>query len=1116
MPLLNDSIDSATRTPGAIVSPVVMQNTNLMAGPRTLFVAALLIGLTIQPCDAVEIKSGVFPARAEPYTFTESVKVPLGKVLTVEAGAVLCFAPNAELMITGILEVNGTKDKPVLFSSCAPDSSWRGISFNMSRTYKGKKNLLQHAIVERANKSKRDAQGQPEREEGRGIQNGGGIQVVESDVEIADSVIRFNTAANGGGLYIGADSSVTVRSCLIHSNRALGSKYIYSGGGGIYIADPQRASIWRSTIALNSFTSPGYGNEEGGGGLYLEGKGLQMGFNLVVGNESGKGAGLLLYSQAEQVKENPLFLIGNVFAYNHGSRNFEQVALETKFSFQRTPSLNMWFTNMGQFPFVAHLIREQLVRYVDNGDKALLRHIVPNTPESTSPFGQLVADRLFIEEIRAYAGEVLTESQSCYKRKFDLGPLELCNAGDRPTLREYIDRLADRHGDQEFGRRLLGLLYPGPNVSDYAPLFRYSQEKASRDVPEEYLVMAIGSDEMRAKIIEQLLRNPIRTWEARKFTVALWAYALGENQAFHQLMQNPEYAKEVFLHAASNGFVDAALQAYAVAVNTADPDPKLMRQAMASATQHGLTELVERLLDDGLSPDLGMYGMWPLVGAASFGHKDVVQLLLRRRANPNLLVPTQGKPVPLLYPSVFFYHLGEGFRDIAEMLLAAGADFGSLRFDEYNPRPYFLRNILELGYTLPPGISGAPADYMRGEENEESSRLADRIRRGEFVETPMIAKIRELRGKDTKTILEDFLSPSTRDGKDAWQLAASLRILSVRDFDLDEMSRRLLLGVYEGKHGSELRKLVPLDEVLPKFRRGQSEKGAEHITTGDPLTERDRVLVDKGDRELPYARKIAVVIGINSYKNLSPLADMAQGATGPFNLSFAEKDATDFKALLRSGPMGRNWEIVDLIGPTATYEAVNLRLKILHSELKENDLLLFFFSGHGFADPKDRNSAYLFFQDSLLKNLPQTAMSLGTLREWAIGLRAKHVVLFLDACRSGLLGTSKGISSLTYDALDAAEFVQSPGKVAITSSIGGDLSFESKKDQNGYFTALLISALTERIARPKSGRYLTIRDVFKALAKELPLVTESEPQEQIPLLIPLSGDMAYFPIAITQ
>ena len=144
----------------------------------------------------------------------------------------------------------------------------------MSRAYKGKKNLLQHVIVERADKS------EPEVREHREGTSGGGIQIVSSDVEISDSVIRFNTAADGGGLYVGPDSTLTVRRCLIHSNRALGSNYVYSGGGGIYVDYPRKVSIWRSTIALNSFSKHDYANEEGGGGLYQRGGCVSAGLQL--------------------------------------------------------------------------------------------------------------------------------------------------------------------------------------------------------------------------------------------------------------------------------------------------------------------------------------------------------------------------------------------------------------------------------------------------------------------------------------------------------------------------------------------------------------------------------------------------------------------------------------------------------------------------------------------------------------------------------------------------------------------------------------------------------------------------------------------------------------------
>jgi hypothetical protein len=1068
-----------------------------------------LTGLSIQPCGAVDLKSGVLATRAQPYIFTESVNVPMGRVWTVEAGAVLCFAPNTELVVRGTLEVNGTEDKPVLFSSCAPDATWRGMTFNMSRAYKGKKNLLKHAIVERADKSKRESQEQPERA------NGGGIQIMNSDVEIADSVIRFNIAADGGGVYVGSNSNVMVRRCLVHSNRALGSNYAYSGGGGIYIDHPQKTSIWRSTIALNSFSRPGYENEEGGGGLYLAGGILHLGFNFIVGNEAGKGAGLLINAKATPVEEIRSPFVGNVFAYNRGSFNFEQVALQTRYSFQPTTFLNTWLTNIGQFPFVAHLNRKQLVRYIDNGEKEFLRQIVLGTQQTTSSFGQLIADGVTKEDIRGDLADVLVESQLC-KNKFDLGPLELCNAVDRPSLAEYIGRVATRHGDLDFGKSLLRLLQPGLNLSDYAPLFRYVNDSASHDVPNDYLVMAVGNEEMRAQTIKQVLREPTKVQEARGLSLALWAYTLGENQSFKLLLQDPAYAKKVFVNAVENSFLDAAFQAYTVAVDPANPDPELIQDTMLGAAQNGLTRLMERMLDDGFDPNTAL--KWPtplLVLAAQFGQKDVVQLLLRRGANPNLRMPLPNQHeglIPILYASVIRYHLGEGFRDIAEMLLAAGADFGSMRFDEYDASPLFLANILELGYVLPPDITGTPADYVREGTTEYEAGFAARIKRGEVVQTPMIAKIRELRGKSTDAILKALSSPSASDRQDIWQLAAALRILSVRDFDL-KASRRLLVEVYGGRHGKELRKLVPPEEVFLKFRRDLPEKRPRPITKGGvPLAAKSSVRTSKSVRDLPYARKIAVLIGIANYKNLSP----------SLNLQFAEKDARDFKALLGTGRMGSNWEIEDMVGPMATYEAVDLRLKSLQSDLKEDDLLLFFFSGHGFADEKDqKNSAYLFFQDSSQDKLSQTAMSLGKLRSWAISLRAKHVILFLDACRSGLLGIAKGNATLSYDVfLEAAQFGQSPGKVAITSSLGTNQSYEWPERQNGYFTALLISALTEHIARPSSGNYLTIKDIYVALGRELPKETRrSSPQrmEQMPNLIQLDGSSIIdFPLAIAQ
>jgi hypothetical protein len=271
--------------------------------------------------------------------------------------------------------------------------------------------------------------------------------------------------------------------------------------------------------------------------------------------------------------------------------------------------------------------------------------------------------------------------------------------------------------------------------------------------------------------------------------------------------------------------------------------------------------------------------------------------------------------------------------------------------------------------------------------------------------------------------------------------------------------------------------------------------------------------------DLPYRRKVAVVIGISDYRQFPQSTAVASGNPGPYDLLFGEKDGHDFIALLQSGRLGKGWEVYDFMGTKAKRRDLMVLLNSLSSDLTSDDLVFFFFSGHGFSELNDPEKTYLFLYDSHLNNMPTTALSLRTLREWVLALNAKHVVLFLDACRSGLLGVAKGQTEFSYGALEATQFSQRPGKVAITSSIGSDLSYEWPLRQNSFFTSLLISALKEEIARPTTGTYLTIKDVYSALVRELPLVTarSRDARRQIPGLIQLDGgEILDFPIALAK
>ena len=82
---------------------------------------------------------------------------------------------------------------------------------------------------------------------------GGGITIEEGNLTIGGSVlIAENTAARGGGLFIGRAANVTITGGEFRNNRAMGAPQLLSrqGGGAIYVQD---APLTQPNIAPNSY-----------------------------------------------------------------------------------------------------------------------------------------------------------------------------------------------------------------------------------------------------------------------------------------------------------------------------------------------------------------------------------------------------------------------------------------------------------------------------------------------------------------------------------------------------------------------------------------------------------------------------------------------------------------------------------------------------------------------------------------------------------------------------------------------------------------------------------------------------------------------------------------------
>ena len=201
----------------------------------------------------------------------------------------------------------------------------------------------------------------------------------------------------------------------------------------------------------------------------------------------------------------------------------------------------------------------------------------------------------------------------------------------------------------------------------------------------------------------------------------------------------------------------------------------------------------------------------------------------------------------------------------------------------------------------------------------------------------------------------------------------------------------------------------------------------------------------------------AVIVGVASYKdNTIP------------NLKFSEKDAKDFNDFLKSAYAGAVPEenIALLIGPNATRGNIITSMVNMSKRCTKDDMVIFYFSGHGEADEGD-NSGYLLSYDAASENAPATAISMEEINTRLTKCAAKLKVSYVDACHAGMF-TSSGKGSMDADnEIIASSFMQSiskagDGNVAFLASSAKQQSQESDKLSNGVFYLLLDKRIKRR------------------------------------------------------
>jgi hypothetical protein len=243
-------------------------------------------------------------------------------------------------------------------------------------------------------------------------------------------------------------------------------------------------------------------------------------------------------------------------------------------------------------------------------------------------------------------------------------------------------------------------------------------------------------------------------------------------------------------------------------------------------------------------------------------------------------------------------------------------------------------------------------------------------------------------------------------------------------------------------------------------------------------------------------KRWAIIIGVNNYTRSAALPALSGPGNDARNLT---------EALIDKGRFDPSHVVVLAEGTESgpTSDNILAALSRVVREMEEDSLLLLFFAGHGIAP---QNEAYLLPADVIDVDEPgrftfqHSALAVADVRKFIEGSKARHVILFLDACRNDPnqpRGRGRGFKSMELDRAAAMQkaFEWQPGAdsrvrevVTLFSSHPGQESFETGgKQSTGYFTNALVRALRGEV--PEARRHdgaVTITSLIGFVTKEVP------------------------------
>lgn len=179
--------------------------------------------------------------------------------------------------------------------------------------------------------------------------------------------------------------------------------------------------------------------------------------------------------------------------------------------------------------------------------------------------------------------------------------------------------------------------------------------------------------------------------------------------------------------------------------------------------------------------------------------------------------------------------------------------------------------------------------------------------------------------------------------------------------------------------------------------------------------------------------KKALIVGIDNYKEVSDL-------TGCVN------DAHDVaNVLARNSDGSLNFDIKVMTSTSENNIVTKYELEEAIQDLfsEDNEIALFYFSGHGYTE---NNNGYIIPSDTQLPG--RNGIKMEDIMQWCNTSKVKNKILIFDCCHAGSAGDDKYFSGNS---------IIGEGVTILSACTKGQYALES--EHHGVFTQLLVDAL---------------------------------------------------------